>query len=109
MIIDTDKETKFISRPTLLAGKKDAYGINLCTRRLGSLLPARSILLVNPQEVVSVGDIAIYEIRPQEMAILSIRENDNGKLYGIRWNTDEKIVLENNDLSKLHKVVAIYL
>ena len=109
VVINTEKETKFVNRPSMLNGKKDAYGLNLCTRRLGSLLPARSVLLVDPQEVVSVGDIAVYEIKPQEAAIISIREDDNGKIYGMRWNPDEKMKLDNNDLSKLHKVVAIYL
>lgn len=95
--------------PRSLKRQKDAYGLNLCTRRLGSLLPARSVLLVDPQEVVSVGDIAVYQIDPEEVMVVSIREDDNGKLYGIRWNPDERIKLDDNDLSKLHKVVAIYL
>ena len=109
VIIDNEKEIKWVSRPTILNGKKDAYGLNLCTRRLGSLLPARSVLLIDPQEVVSVGDIAVYQNDPEEVMVLSIREDDNGKLYGIRWNPDEKIKLDDNDLGKLHKVVAIYL
>lgn len=109
VLIDTDSETKTVSRPSFLFGHKDAYGINLCSRRLGSLLAARSILLVDPQEVVSAGDIAVYYIAPDEVKIISIREDDNGKIYGIRWNPDEKIILNNNDLSNLHKVVAIYL
>ena len=109
VIIDNEKEIKWVGRPAVLNGKKDAYGLNLCTRRLGSLLPARSVLLVDPQEVVSVGDIAVYQIAPEEVMVVSIREDDNGKLYGIRWNPDERIKLDDNDLSKLHKVVAIYL
>ena len=109
VIIDNEKEIKWVGRPAVLNGKKDAYGLNLCTRRLGSLLPARSVLLVDPQEVVSVGDIAVYQIDPEEVMVVSIREDDNGKLYGIRWNPDERIKLDDNDLSKLHKVVAIYL
>lgn len=109
VIIDNEKEIKWVNRPSILNGKKDAYGLNLCTRRLGSLLPARSVLLIDPQEVVSVGDIAVYQNDPEEVMVLSIREDDNGKLYGIRWNPDEKIKLDDNDLSKLHKVVAIYL
>ena len=76
---------------------------------MGSLLPARSVLLVDPQEVVSVGDIAVYQIDSEEVMVVSIREDDNGKLYGIRWNPDERIKLDDNDLSKLLKVVAIYL
>ena len=39
----------------------------------------------------------------------SIREDENGQLYGIRWNPDERIEIGNNDLNKLHKVVAINL
>lgn len=109
VLIDTENETKTVARPSSLFGKKDAYGLNLCSRRLGSLLPARSVLLIDPQEVVSVGDIAVYYIKPNEVKIISIREDDNGKLYGIRWNPDEKIEIDNNDLSNLHKVVAIYL
>lgn len=109
VVIDHENETKWVSRPNMLSGKKEAYGISLCTRRLGSLLPARSILLIDPQDVVSVGDIAVFEVKPQEVAVISLREDDNGKLYGIRWNPDEKVELDNNDLGKLHKVVAIYL
>ena len=92
-----------------LFGKKDAYGINLCSRRLGSLLPARSVLLIDPQDVVSGGDIAAYYISPNEVKIISVREDDNGKFYGMRWNPDERIELNNDDLSNLHKVIAIYL
>lgn len=109
IFIDIDNEIKWVARPLSLQGKKDAYGVNLCTRRLGSLLPARSVLLVDPQDVVSVGDIAVYMRSSEEASILSIREDDEGKLYGIRWNPDEKISLSDEDLGKLHKVVAIYL
>jgi len=107
--VDMENETKLVSRPSNLFGKRDAYGLNLCSRRLGSLLPARAILLLDPQDVVSGGDIAAYYINPNEVKIISIREDDNGKFYGIRWNPDEKIELSNDDLSNLHKVVAIYL
>ena len=35
--------------------------------------------------------------------------NEEGKLYGMRWNPDDRIYIGNNDLNKIHKVVAIYL
>lgn len=73
------------------------------------MLPTRSVLFVEPQEVVSVGDIAIYYTSETNAKILSIREDENGQLYGIRWNPDERIEIGNNDLNKLHKVVAINL
>ena len=107
--IDLGEEVKTVPCPTLLQGKKDVYGVNLCTRRLGNLLPSRSILFVNPQEPVSVGDIAIYYINDMEAKVISVRENENGQLYGIRWNPDEKIELSNDDLQKIHRVVCINL
>ena len=107
VIIDFDEETKKVQRPVKLFSKKDAYAVNLCTRRLGTLLPTRSILFVDPQDVVSVGDIALYFVDEKEAKILSIREDENGQLYGLRWNPDERIEIGNDDLSKIHKVVAI--
>lgn len=109
VIVDMEQETRKTQRPASLYGKKDAYALNLCTRRLGSLLPTRSTLFVDPQEVVSVGDIAVFYISDKEAKILSIREDENGQLYGLRWNPDERTEIGNNDLSKVHKVVAIYL
>jgi len=109
VIIDFDEETKKVQRPVKLFSKKDAYAVNLCTRRLGTLLPTRSILFVDPQDVVSVGDIALYFVDEKEAKILSIREDENGQLYGLRWNPDERIEIRNDDLSKIHKVVAIEL
>ncbi len=49
VIIDFDEETKKVQRPVKLFSKKDAYAVNLCTRRLGTLLPTRSILFVDPR------------------------------------------------------------
>lgn len=109
IIINMQDETKKVFRPAQLNGKKDAYAVNLCTRRLGTLLPTRSILFVNPQEVVSVGDIAVYYTSETEAMIVSVREDDQGILYGIRWNPEEKIELRNNDLHSVHKVVFISL
>ena len=109
VIIDFDEETKKVQRPVKLFSKKDAYAVNLCTRRLGTLLPTRSILFVDPQDVDSVGDIALYFVDEKEAKILSIREDENGQLYGLRWNPDERIEIGNDDLSKIHKVVAIEL
>jgi transcriptional regulator with XRE-family HTH domain len=109
VIIDMDNETKKVQRPPQLYNKKDAYAVNLTTRRLGSLLPARSILFVDPQETVSVGDIAVYYMDDKRAKILSIREDEDGKLYGLRWNPDDRMDIEENDFSKVHKVVAIYL
>ncbi len=107
--VDFDDEIKKVQRPIQLYNKKDAYAVNLCTRRLGTLLPTRSILYVDPQEVVSEGDVALFYISDKEVKIISIREDDEGKFYGIRWNPDERINLQDDDLQKIHKVVCISL
>ena len=109
IVINIEEELKKISCPFPLQNKKDVYAVNLCTRRLGNLLPARSVLFVAPQEPVSVGDIAIYYIDDEEAKIISIREDEAGQLYGVRWNPDEKTVLSNDDLQKLHRVIFISL
>lgn len=109
VVIDPEEEIKKVSCPETLQNKKDAYAVNLCTRRLGNLLPARAILFVDPQEPVSVGDIAVYYATEMEAQIISIRENEAGQFYGVRWNPDEKVVLSNDDLQRTHRVVFISL
>lgn len=109
IIIDPEEEVKKVDCPISLQTKKDAYAINLCTRRLGNLLPSRSILFVDPQEPVSVGDIAVYYATETEVKVVSVRENEDGQLYGLRWNPDEKIIFTDDDLQKLHRVVFINL
>ena len=109
IIIDTHANFKEISCPSQLLHKHNIYAVNLCTRRLGSLLSSRSILIIDPNEVVSAGDIALYYASDTETKLLSIREDENGQLYGLRWNPDERINFSNSDLTKLHKVVIINL
>ena len=38
------------------------YALRLCTRRLGSILPSKTILFIDSTEIVSVGDIAVMKI-----------------------------------------------
>lgn len=109
IIIDVENETKRVIVPNHLQNKKDIYAINLCTRRLGTLLPSRSVLFVDPQEAVSVGDIAVYYKDEEIASLISIREDENGQMHGLRWNPDEKVKVDNNSLNNLHKIVAIYL
>lgn len=109
IIIDVDEEVKKVDCPISLQTKKDAYAVNLCTRRLGNLLPARAILFVDPQEPVSVGDIAVYYTENHSAKIISVRENESGQLYGVRWNPEEKTLLTDDDLQNLHRVVFISL
>lgn len=109
VLIDLEEEVKKVACPPQLTNKRDAYAVNLCSRRLGNVLPPRAILFVDPQDPVGAGDIALYYINESEVKIVSLRENENGQLCGIRWNPDEKMTFKDNDLTKLHRVVFISL
>lgn len=109
IFIDRTSPLKEVACPAQLRNKPEAYAIPLCTRRLGSLLPSRAILFVDKTEVVSAGDIALYYINENEAALVSIREDENGQLYGLRWNPDERTSFDNSDFAKIHKIVAINL
>lgn len=109
VLIDLDEEIKKVACPTQLQNKRDAYALNLCSRRLGNVLPPRAILFVDPQDPVGSGDIAVFYVNESEVKIVSVRENEKGQLCGIRWNPDEKINFNDDDLSKLHRVVFISL
>ncbi len=109
IMVDFENETRRVHRPSQLYNKKEAYALNLCTRRLGSILPTRSVLFVNPMEMIGAGDLAVYFVKPDEAQVICIREEENGKLYGKCQNPDERIEIDNSNLSSIHKVVAINL
>lgn len=109
IVIDKNNAFREINCPAFLASKRGVYAVNLCSRRLGSLLSNRCVMFVDPNEVISSGDIALYYISDGEAKLLSIREDENGQLYGMQWNPDEKTPLSNSDLTKAHKVVVINL
>lgn len=109
IFIDKSAPLKEVVCPLQLRNKPEAYAVPLCTRRLGSLLPSRAVLFIDKTEVVSAGDIALYYISDSEASLVSVREDENGQLYGLRWNPDERISFGNSDFTKIHKVVAINL
>ena len=109
IIIDKGNAFREISCPSTLASKHGVYAVNLCSRRLGSLLSSRCVMFADPNDVISAGDIALYYVTDSEAKLLSIREDENGQLYGVQWNPDEKTVLSNSDLTKIHKIVVINL
>jgi len=108
ILIDQENLT-YMKRPLSLIDKKEAYALNLCTRRLGNLLPMRSKLFVDPSQSVSIGDLVVYIIDEEQAMILSIKENEAGKLYGKRWAPDEKIEISDDEINKLQKIVMISL
>lgn len=109
IIINKEMPTKDAIKPATLLEKRDIYGVNLCSRRLGSTLSNRSVMFVNPSEIASAGDIALYYKTEQHAFVVSVREDESGQMYGLMWNPEERIYFDNDDFKKLHKVVEIAL
>ena len=109
IIINREMPTKDAIKPATLLEKRDIYGVNLCSRRLGSTLSNRSVMFVNPSEIASAGDIALYYKTEQHAFVVSVREDESGQMYGLMWNPEERIYFDNDDFKKLHKVVEIAL
>lgn len=84
-----------------------AYALSLCTRRLGNLLPARAILVLDPAKMPGLGDIAAMYVSENEVRLISLREDLDGKLFGVMWNPEEKIDIPEDKISSLHRVVQI--
>ena len=76
---------------------------------MGNLLPARSVLIVDPTKMVGLGDIAVMYIGESEARLISVREDIDGKMFGVLWNPEEKIEIPEDKAATLHRVVQIQL
>ncbi|MCP4394617.1 MAG: transcriptional regulator [Alphaproteobacteria bacterium] len=93
--------------PVGLLNVDGAYGVRLCSRRLGNVLPTRATLFIDPYQMVGLGDIALMYVSETEVKVVSVREDLDGKLVGLQRNPDEKVEIDNQDASTLHRVVSI--
>lgn len=116
IIINKEEDASTIIAPIVFENPETVYALRLCTRRLGNLLPARSILFVDPKQAVGVGDIALLYDNLKEdkhgnmkAKLISLKEDDKGKLYGVMYNPEEKIKISENSMDKLHRVIFISL
>jgi transcriptional regulator with XRE-family HTH domain len=107
-----DKSLKDYAVYPMSDKKSDAvYAIELSSRRLGNVIPMRSILFVDPNQTVRSGDIAVQVLSDSgskmEVRLMTVREDMDGKFYGVMYNPDEKLELAPAALSKLHRVTLI--
>ena len=54
-----------------------------------------------------MGDIAAMYVSENEVRLMSLREELDGKLFGVMWNPEEKIDIPEDKISSLHRVVQI--
>lgn len=109
-------EEKMVVAPSSLEGRGDVYAIIPVARRLNNVLPQRSYLFIDTEAVVQPGDLAVLfnedfsklKVDQKTTAqIVSVREDIDGKLFGVLFNPDEKIPLDLKKTGRLHKVVQI--
>ncbi len=110
-MVAVDRQTSLgtVSCLASMVNGLSAYAVSLCTRRLGNLLPTRSVLVVDPTKMVGLGDLALMYVNETDARIISIREDIDGKLFGVLWNPEEKIEIPEDQIAALHRVVQIIL
>lgn len=110
-MVAVDRQTSLgtVSCLASMVNGLSAYAVSLCTRRLGNLLPTRSMLVVDPTKMVGLGDLALMYVNETDARIISIREDIDGKLFGVLWNPEEKIEIPEDQIAALHRVVQIIL
>lgn len=109
VVIDRQTSLGTVSCLASAVNGLSAYAVSLCTRRLGNLLPTRSVLVVDPTKMVGLGDLALMYVNETDARIISIREDIDGKLFGVLWNPEEKIEISEEQIAALHRVVQIIL
>ena len=107
IIVDKKNPLGTISCSSSVVNAQSAYAVSLCTRRLGNLLPARSILVLDPTKMAGLGDIAALYVSETEIKLVSLREDINGKLFGVMWNPEERIDIPEDKINTLHRVIQI--
>ena len=66
-------------------------------------------MIVDPTKMVGLGDIAVMYVNETEARLISVREDIDGKLFGVLWNPEEKIEIPEDKAAALHRVVQINL
>jgi len=107
VIIDKNKVSGSVMCPPNVSNPDKVYGVNLCSKRLGAFLPQRSILIADPEKKILPGDLALLYLSENKAKFISIREDDNGKMYGVQTNPDEKVDIEEGKYFALHKICSI--
>ena len=110
MIVDkNDKD--YIVYPMSDKKVESIYALELSSRRLGNIIPTRSILFIDSNQAVRSGDIAVQVLSDMgdkmEIRLVSVKEDIDGKFYGVMYNPDEKVELTQSDISSLQRVILI--
>lgn len=110
MIIDKVNKD-YVVYPVSDRKVESVYALELSSRRLGNIIPMRSILFVDPNQAVRSGDIAVQVINDlgdrMEVRFVSVREDIDGKFFGVMFNPDEKVEFSHAELAKLQRVVIV--
>ena len=110
MIVDKTKQD-YIVYPMSDKKADGLYALELTSRRLGDIIPSRSILFVDSNQMVRAGDIAVQVLSDMEdkmeIRLFCVREDENGKFYGLMFNPDARIELSQSDVLSLHRVILV--
>lgn len=70
-----------------------AYGLRICRPTLGSGLPGRSIVVVDPDRFPSAGGLAVIR-EPEGLRLLSVTFDRQGRMLGYSEHPDREIAID---------------
>ncbi|MCL2438906.1 MAG: helix-turn-helix domain-containing protein [Alphaproteobacteria bacterium] len=111
ILVDKEARDSYTIFPITADKPEGVYAVELSSRRLGTILPMRSILFVDPAQQVRSGDLAAQIVKQNdssmEIKLISLREDVDGKFYAVSYNPDEKAPISDAAIAKLHKIVLV--
>lgn len=82
-----------------------AYGLRICRPTLGSGLPGRSIVVVDPDRFPSAGGLAVIREK-QGLRLLSITFDRQGRMLGYSEHPDREIAIDDVDPENVATVLS---
>ena len=68
-------------------------------------------MFIDSNQAVRSGDIAVQVLNDMEdkmeIRLVSVKEDIDGKFYGVMYNPDEKVELSSSDVALLQRVILI--
>jgi len=82
-----------------------AYGLRICRPTLGSGLPGRSIVVVDPDRFPSAGGLAVIQEK-QGLRLLSVTFDRQGRMLGYSEHPDREIAIDDIDPEHVAAVLS---
>lgn len=104
-------DTKMITAPANLEGRRGVYAIVPNSKRLGGFIPTKSYVFADSKIPAAPGDLAVFidqdfkSLKPEEEItahIATVHRDPKGNIYGLMVSPEERITAKT-----MHKIVMV--